>query len=164
MPKAAFAYWSEPAALKAVLEVHRTLLAPSEGPAWMWLWDDARHRREAGVVFEMGADPARAVTYPTGRVFGPLGELRWRTRVGLIHALLITDAQTPDDTPAGFEAAKTLGEGVDETYRLWEDDDLRLPFGLEGLPALQAGRWLSVRRYPGDRGETAFVRYTEVKP
>jgi hypothetical protein len=164
MPKAAFAYWSNPTALKIALEAHQTLLAPPEGLAWMWLWDDARHRREGGVVFESGADPTCAATYPAGRVFGPLGELRWRTRAGLIHALLITDAQTPDETPSGFEAARMLEEGIDETYRLWEDDDLRLPFGLEGLPVLQTGRWLGVRRYPSERGEAAFIRYTEVKP
>lgn len=60
-------------------------------------------------------DPGR---WPSGRVFGPAGEYRWRTADGGLHAVLLLDA---GDMPPGFGAPLALEEVAESPLILWGD-------------------------------------------
>lgn len=181
MPRVAYAYW--PSLADLVAAIHNawtgTLLAAGNGPLYMLAWDETQPWEENGVLFHQVTPPGYIGCYPIGRVFGALGELRWQTRGDQVHALLLTDADTPS-LPAGFTGTLSIPDpGTVECYRLWGRRDHtvqgarvqqegRIPHDLSypggSAPGAQSYMWLVTRRYLGDRGEVMFTRYVDLQP
>ena len=181
MPRITYAYWPNLADLAAAIHNAWTgdLLAAGNGLLYMLAWDETQTWEEKGVLFRQLDQAGYIGSYPAGRVFGALGELRWRTRSDQVHALLLTDTDTPS-LPAGFTGTLSLPDpGTVECYRLWGRRDHpaqgpvvwregRIPHDLSyhaaSAPGAQPYMWLVTRRYLGDRGEVISTRYVDLQP
>lgn len=111
-----------------------------------------------------------------GRIFGALGELRWRPWCRGRHAVLLTDAETDLRSlrEMGFDDGAALDLVAEEPvpYLLWgelEEDgkwrDGRIPRDLAYPVACESCTdrvWLQARRYVDEAGVAQFVRYVGV--
>jgi hypothetical protein len=114
--------------------------------------------------------------FPEGRIFGRMGEVRWRPWCTGRHVMLVTDAETnlASLREMGFQDAMQIEASAQEPvpHVLWgelEDDgkwrDGRIPRDLAyPAPATAAGRsaWLTVKRYVDEGGIVQFARYVDV--
>lgn len=90
-------------------------------------------------------------TWTQGRIFGVMGELRWRTYGPHVRAVIVTDwdGQPAQIAELGFSDATTLDLQPDrKTVALWRADRYR-----------QATVW----RYVDANGIAQFVRYADVQ-
>jgi hypothetical protein len=115
-------------------------------------------------------------SFPQGRIFGPLGELRWRPWCRGRHLVLLSDASADITSlhEIGFDNAMALDLVAEEPvpYLLWgelESDgkwrDGRIPRDLD-YPVDQGGQgemvWLRAKHYVDDAGVVQFTRYVDV--
>lgn len=136
-----------------------------------------------GIVSDVGdiefcevKDVEEKASFARGRIFGSLGELRWRAWCRGRHAVLLTDADT--DRAAllqiGFDDGQALDLVAEDSvsYLLWGDleadgrwRDGRIPRDL-AYPVAQGEEgervWLRVKRYVDDAGVVQFARYMGV--
>ena len=177
MGRAAWAFWPDrrPSPLATALTVclERALLAPVGGPLYAIVEDDdsigfdraALAERSGSWVLRADQEGKPLTDWAQGRVFGALGELRWREREGWLLAVLLTDAD--GDLPDGFGDVLPLPVGEPTSHLLWGEwaqgawrdgqvpDDLEYP--LPARPGYRA--WIEVQSYRDERGVAAFSRY-----
>jgi hypothetical protein len=167
MPRVAFSYLDKNSFTGIINEIERSkLLSHDSNLIRVILVDNGLHRNDSsrpGIVFRKWQEAVNPVDYPSGRLFGPSGELRWHTRLNLIHTILITD-NDGEAFPESFNGVLTIEEGEENAFRLWRNEYRRLPFGLPDTLASDSTSYslLVETIYKSESGEIAFVRYKDL--